>query len=155
MENTNYYNSGLHKLVQNDTDGAIEDFEKAIEIEPKHVVAYNKLGHSYSDKGDFDNAIRVYSKSLEIIDNPTIKGLLGNAYFKRGLTYLDKEDYKNAIISFSESIKIEDSTDYYHIRGLAYYNDGQVEAGIKDWEEVLKREPDNERVQQFLKQAKE
>ena len=55
---------------QGDYDIAMSDYNKAIEINPNYVDAYNNRGNIYSQgKGEYDNAIPDYDKAIEI--NPT------------------------------------------------------------------------------------
>ena len=52
------------KAKLNDTKGAIADFDKAIEINPKHAVAYNNRGNTKSTKlSDFKGAIADFRQS--------------------------------------------------------------------------------------------
>jgi tetratricopeptide (TPR) repeat protein len=148
-----YYCRGLERMYHCNTDGAIADFEKAIEMESRYIHAYGKLGRLYVEAKDFNKAIEIYEKSLAIqADQPVIKDNLAYVYGMQGITCFNKGDNKNTIIYLSKAI--EYGEEYHAIRGITYYEDGQVEAAIKDWEEVLKREPDNEKVKQFLKQAR-
>lgn len=46
MSQINYYERGLSKAKLEDYEGAIEDFTKAIELNPNDSNAYNKRGFS-------------------------------------------------------------------------------------------------------------
>ena len=52
-----YYGRGLAKSTKGDQDGAIADFSKAIELNPKLAEAYLNRGLAKSTKGDQDGAI--------------------------------------------------------------------------------------------------
>ena len=82
-------------LVRADTnsslyDRAISDFNKAIEIDPKHAMAYSNRGNAYGEKGQYDRAISDYTKAIEI--NPRFAA----AYYNRGLAYHKKGEYDKA-----------------------------------------------------------
>ena len=50
----------------NNPDKAILHFKKVIEINPENPKAYMELGRSYEKKGDYENASRLYAKTVEI-----------------------------------------------------------------------------------------
>jgi tetratricopeptide (TPR) repeat protein len=57
---------GLRRQAEGDHDGAIEDFTKAIEINPDFAQAYAGRGVSREAKGDGSGAKSDYSKSIQI-----------------------------------------------------------------------------------------
>ena len=62
-----YYNSrGLAKEAKGDHDGAIADYVRAIELNPKYAGAYNNRGLAREAKGDHDGAIADYNRALEL-----------------------------------------------------------------------------------------
>ena len=63
-----YISRGTFRGTKNYED-AIEDYTKAIEIEPNSVFAYRLRGDSKSKLGDYQGAINDYSKAIEIYPN--------------------------------------------------------------------------------------
>ena len=63
-----YISRGCFKGTESHED-AIEDYTKAIEIEPNSVFAYRLRGDSKSKLGDYQGAINDYSKAIEIYPN--------------------------------------------------------------------------------------
>jgi tetratricopeptide (TPR) repeat protein len=57
---------GLNRQSKSDHDGAIEDFSKAIELDPNLAQAYASRGVSREAKGDGAGAKSDYSKSIQI-----------------------------------------------------------------------------------------
>ncbi len=49
-----------------DYDGAIACFRKAIELDPKFVMAHHNLGNALADKGKVDEAIACFKKAIEL-----------------------------------------------------------------------------------------
>ena len=67
-----YISRGTLKVTESYED-AIQDYTKAIKIEPNSVFAYRLRGDSKRKLGDYQGAINDYSKAIEIYPN--------NAYF--------------------------------------------------------------------------
>jgi len=63
-----YISRGCFKGTESHED-AIEDYTKAIEIEPNNVFAYRLRGDSKRKLGDYQGAINDYSKAIEIYPN--------------------------------------------------------------------------------------
>ncbi len=74
-----YFNSGLAKAVLDDCRGAIQDYTKAIELNPEDVKAYYRRGNAKAYLKDYKGAIADYSKAIEL--NPKD----ADAYAGRGL----------------------------------------------------------------------
>jgi len=70
---------------------AIEDCDKAIELNPKYAEAYNNRGNGYASLGNYKRAIEDYNKALEI--NPKYPV----AYNNRAGAYWSLENYRQAI----------------------------------------------------------
>ncbi|HUU41339.1 MAG TPA: hypothetical protein VMW42_10375, partial [Desulfatiglandales bacterium] len=50
---------GIHYLLSNEPDQAIEQFTKSVQINSDTVETYVALGHLYRSKGDIERAIRI------------------------------------------------------------------------------------------------
>ena len=61
-----YYNRGIQRRQAGDLDGAIDDYTKTIEIDPRHANAYNNRGNARQAKGDLDGTIADWTKAIEI-----------------------------------------------------------------------------------------
>src|SRR4030043_487806 len=71
--------SARKKLQDNDFDGAIDNFNKALSINKNSPAAYAGLGNAYSRKGDFEKAIEYYNKAISLkAESPGVYTGLGN-----------------------------------------------------------------------------
>lgn len=96
-----WIDSGNAKYRKGDLAGAIADFSKAIELDPKSVDARCFRGLARLESGDRDGAIEDYSKAIEL--DPKF----APAYASRGLAKNAKEDYDGAIEDFSKAMELD------------------------------------------------
>jgi tetratricopeptide (TPR) repeat protein len=82
-----YYNRGDARFKKGETDGAIADFTKAIEKNPRFANACYYRGMAYHRKKDYDRVISDYTKAVEI--NPRF----AVAYAERALIYFIQKEY--------------------------------------------------------------
>ena len=76
---------GIHYILSNDHDQAIEEFTKSVQINSDTIETYVALGNLYRSKGDIDRAIRIRQN---IILRPNIAEQIKlRALFDLGLDY--------------------------------------------------------------------
>ena len=61
-----HYQEGRRKAESQDFKGAIEDFEKALEVNPRNASAHFELGVLYENQEDFATAIYHYQTHLKL-----------------------------------------------------------------------------------------
>ena len=80
------------------SDLAIRDLLKALEMDPKLVLAYEALGAVYGDQGKYDEAVANLSRAIELVPRDAFvvqnRGIL---YQKWGKYEEAAQDYKKAI----------------------------------------------------------
>ena len=154
-----------------DRDGAIEDYDRALEISPGFAEAALNRGSARWSKGDaagayedFDRLIRqgdVLSAAyngrgrtlLELMNDPD-RALpdLDEAirlrpegyvlpWMARAKAHLMKKNYDAAIADATKAISISAWSDPFHTRGLAKLAKGDRAAAAADLEEALRRGP--------------
>ena len=81
-------------------DEAMDAFHKAINDDPEFGLPYSNLGWSYFYQGKFAEAISLYEKSLELLENDKDKAFtwdrLGEAYYQIGNFAKSAEAYQKA-----------------------------------------------------------
>jgi len=93
-----YFKQGVTKIDNGDYDGAIENFNKVIELDPKNAKAYAGRGNAKGIFGDNKGAIQDYNKAIEL--NPNY----ADAYNNRGIVKYKLGDYRGAIQDFNKAI---------------------------------------------------
>lgn len=115
---------------------AIECYKKCIEIQPKNVIMYNRIGHIYeklSESEYLDEQIRYFEKALSL--DPDYSLTLRNlafVYFKAGR-------YEESFRCFHKLLNDKPLTDDYVAYGCRKIQLGDFEEGFKYYEYRFKK----------------
>ena len=125
-------NAGLMQF-----DAAINNYKKALKINPYYADAYSNMGNVLKDKGDLEAAIESYKQALKI------KPDYAQAYSNMGIALKGKGDLNAAISSYKQALKIKpDYAEAYNNMGSALNDKGDLEAAIENYKQALKIKPD-------------
>lgn len=80
---------------------AVNDYNKAIELNPKDAASYLNRGRAYSGKKNYDLAILDYNKTIEL--NPQDS----TAYFNRADVYEKKGNMQQAIGDYQKAVELD------------------------------------------------
>ena len=106
---------------------AIEDYGRAIEINPGYANAYINRSAAYNGLGNYRQAIEDCDRVIEI------KPGSAEAYINRGAAYNGLGNYRQAIDDFGRAIEIRPGfVDAYSNRGLIYIKQGDNISGCRD-----------------------
>ena len=119
-----------------DLAGALADYAKAIEIDPRYASAYFNRGIVRQAKGDLDSAIADYTRAIEL--DPRY----AKAYYGRGLTRQAKGDLDGAIADHTKYLELAPpSANAYYNRGRARQAKGDLVWAIADYGKALEIDP--------------
>ncbi|MXY28433.1 tetratricopeptide repeat protein, partial [Candidatus Poribacteria bacterium] len=103
---------------------------------PQDHVFYNNNGIDYGENGEYDLAIKCFTKAIELKPDYAI------AYNNRGAVYRSKGEHDLAIEDCNKAIQLKsDYAEPYSNRGAAYRNKGNYERAIKDYDRAIKLKP--------------
>ena len=152
--NNFYFKRGIEKQNKGDNYGAISDFTKAIELDPKDGDSYHNRAVSWERLDECDRAISDYYRSIQIKPAPDSYSGIGycknqqedyygaikvltkaieldpqyiDAYINRGNSKNALKDHYGAISDFTKAIEIDPKDDD------AYYNRGNAKSDLKDY----------------------
>ena len=104
----------MAKRKKGDLDGAINDYNHTIELDPKYAIAYANRGNARDEKGNLDGAIADYTRAIQL--NPKFTG----AYNNRAETHAKKKQYDAAIKDTEKAIELDPKNGDYYL-SLAWY----------------------------------
>ena len=124
-------------MVNDEHQKAIDNYTKAIELNPKDAAAYYNRGRAYYNLGQYQKAIDDYTKAIELDPNCM------EAYYSRGCAYDSLEEYRKAIEDYNKVIELDpQSSEGYFKRGYAYYYLGEHSQALEDFYKAAELDPD-------------
>jgi len=133
-----YHNRSMIRLPNKDIDGALEDLNKAVSINPKVAAIYNGRAIARLQKGDSDGALADYEKAIEL------KPSLASALTGRGYFRYQKRDFDGALSDFSKAIESYPGyADTYVRRGIVRGLMGNIQEAIADIKKGSVLKPDS------------
>ncbi len=145
-----YSNRGAGWSAAKRFDLAIEDFNNAIQRDPKNIPAYTNRGIARWSRGELEQAIADFGDAINL--NPKF----AFAYLARGTALTDKGEFDLAIRDFDKAIGIDPKmVAAYKGRGSARYRKGDLDRAAADFNQLVRLQPQNadsfnDRAQVFL-----
>jgi len=131
-----YYNRGLAYAELNEYKRAIEDYGKAIELNPTLAEAYNNRGNAYAELNKHERAIEDYDRAIGL--NPNY----AEAYNNRGIAYANLNKHERAIEDYDRAIELNPAlAGAYNNRGIAYVELNKHERAIEDYDRAIELNP--------------
>ena len=160
--------------AQNESDKAIENYKKAIKLNPNYAQAYNNLGTVLNKLYKTNEAIDSYKKALSLkVDFAEAYNNLGNAirdlnrpkdalwYFEKaikiksnyveaynnlGATYEELGNIKEALINFQKAVKIEPNyVEAHNSLGMVLSDLGRFDESLSSYKKAIKLNPNYEK----------
>lgn len=98
-----HYRLGVYYQNQGKYREAIEEFSKAVGIDPGHVYAYNGLGVAYDNLKEMDLARKAYRMALKLAPDDR------HAYNNLGYSFILEGDYGSAVEVLLEGLSIHEN----------------------------------------------
>jgi tetratricopeptide (TPR) repeat protein len=133
-----YLQMGIDKLTKKDYNGAIENFQKAVEKTPKLSNAYFYLAEAYFLTGHLDNSEVNLKKAVEY-DDENAKALkrLGDVLFQKGL-------FRDALNQYTLAIKLEKrNSDFLLAQGKALVEIDSIDKAVNVLSLAIEISPKN------------
>jgi tetratricopeptide (TPR) repeat protein len=130
-------NRGIEKAKNGDLDGAVADFNRAIELDPKDDAPYYNRAQAKHLKKDAAGAIADYTRAIELgSTNPA-------AYNNRGNARAESNDRDSAIADYTRAIELKpDYARAYYNRAMTKQAKGDATGADADFKTAEKLDPD-------------
>lgn len=133
----NLVNRGIEKAKNGDLDGALADFDRAIELNPKDDAAYYNRAQAKRLKKDAGGAVADYTRAIELgSKNPA-------AYNNRGNARAENNDRDGAIADYTRAIELKpDYARAYYNRAVTKQAKGDATGAEADFKAAEKLDPE-------------
>jgi tetratricopeptide (TPR) repeat protein len=126
------------KLSRGDYEGAIEDFNQVLRLNPSYEAAYTSRGVTQVNLGGKKGAIEDLTQAIRINPNNV------RAYAARGFTKSESGDKQGADADFKKALSLNiDPQDYraYNNRGNVRKALGDKQGAITDYDQAIRLNP--------------
>jgi tetratricopeptide (TPR) repeat protein len=162
--------SGDRMYETGDIKGAIEEFKRALKLEPANVNVHNSLGVCFGVQGDYDTAVNKFRAAIELepksymalynlglvsllnghrenaldlfLEANTIAEDVFEIPFQAGRLCLENEDPDKAKKFLEQALKINPNAGgIYRYLGDSYAGSGKTDAAIAAYKKAVKHNP--------------
>ncbi len=130
------FGEGVRQGVENNFEGAIESFGRALELDPHYGDVYLYRGLAYIELGLYQEAIDDFT-GLMRLDNQ----LSEQAWYFSGLAYAALGDHHSAIHHYSEAIRVNPDHSTLFQRGKAFLAINEYGNALQDFNMALRLNP--------------
>src|SRR5436190_2117430 len=133
-----FFNRAGAKKAVGDLGGAIANYDRAIQLDPKDAAIYNNRGLAKQAKGDFNAAIADFNRAIELNPKDAV------AYSNRGNARDEKGDLEGAIADYSRGIELNPKdSKAYDYRGEVHAKKKEYDAAVTDTLKAIELDPKN------------
>ncbi|MCA8925616.1 MAG: tetratricopeptide repeat protein, partial [Planctomycetes bacterium] len=127
---------GMRKTEAGRNAEALEDYDRALQLDPENPLAYCNRGASKAGLGRHAEAIEDYDRALQL--DPTI----ALAYCNRGVSKRSLGRHAEALEDFDRALELDpQDPNAYVNRGLSKADLGRDEDAIEDYDRALRLDP--------------
>ena len=130
---------GIDLYMRQDYEGAIKEFRRSVGLAPNSTYSTNAttyMANAYLALGDTDGAVKAYEAALKRSPNRD------DIYISLGNIHFSGDQYDKAVKAYEKAVKIWPSSDNHYALGQAYLNAGQHSEADREFNTVLRMDPD-------------
>jgi transitional endoplasmic reticulum ATPase len=146
LEAETYFLRAMARNMQNNFNGALEDYKHSLTLCPQQKEVFNNIGDLYYWKAQRSKEEDKNKNYHEALNQYRHAVCMAPDYFKAiynmGLTLANLERYQQAYEAFTKAIAImPDHAETYHLRGICLENLGRKSDAKKDFSDAVRYNP--------------
>ena len=142
------YDAGVAYLRANHLEKALHHLNQVLDMAPRHDDALNAKGVVLTKQGQYDDALSLYQRALNIDDNAAVRMNIALTYYLKGerdLADMMFEEVVQLDESYSELFEflsgVGDAQGFYEI-GVSYLRQLRVDQALEQFGLALEADPD-------------
>lgn len=135
---------GLEQLRQARFDLAADAFRRALQLDPKLIIAKYDLGVCYFAQGQFGDARKAFEQTIELSPENRFA-----AYYLARIDLIQDRS-SEAIRRFEVLVRRGPLADEFYYLGSAYFRESNVAAAIRSLKQAAEANPNDSRVHYLL-----
>lgn len=137
-----YTNSGIDKTNKADFRGALEDFNKSLELNPNWALTYFSKAIVFHNLRRLEDAYENYTKAIEL-DNKMIDAYYNRAHVLLIEKEISENDLKKALSDLEKAIELDNKfVDAMYYAAVVKMKLKDYNGAVEELDKVLKIEPD-------------
>lgn len=129
-------NRANKRAVKGDLEGAIADFDAAIDLNPAKATTFYNRGYLNNVAGNYERALQDCSEAISLLPD------YDEAFYQRGVAHQALGDLDAAIVDLSEVLRLNAySIKAYYKRASCYAAQDDVQGAVADYTQAILRVP--------------
>jgi tetratricopeptide (TPR) repeat protein len=132
LDAESYYSQGMECEIRGDSNGALTNYDRAIEIDPDFGDAYGRRAYLEQSDSNLDATLADYNKAINL------GSATASDYANRGMVEQRKGDLAAALADYNKAIELQpDLAEVYACRGSLEQRRNEFDAAIEDYRKAL------------------
>lgn len=123
---------------------AVEQFSRMLEVAPGDAEAYEGLGRSHRELGEFDKAMEAFEKGIALMPPSQASPIYARLHNDKAVAYDMLGKHEEASVEYEKAIKLDPTNDlYYNNKGFSYLLQMRTEEATSAFRKALENNPNN------------
>lgn len=133
-----WFNRGGKKYQQGDFRGALECFDRFLQLQPNNYKAWVNRGLMLGKLGQLEESLASYDRALQIQSDDY------SAWYNRGIVLRNLGQLEEALVSYDRALELQPNDDrVWSNRGTLLAELGKLEEALAFYQVVLQLQPDS------------
>lgn len=133
-----YHNLGKIRLTQGDKQGAVEAFQKAVQLESDDIDTFLILSRLYREDGQQERALKIDRLLIE----DDLSGTSSEVYTQLGINFYNSGRFDDAIKAYRRALERDEDNLVARINlGWIHLTEGAPDEAIREYRSILARRP--------------
>lgn len=144
-DSTDYANSGIVKMHLERYQEALADFDRALEIDPTNLYAWNNRGYTYTLLEDYQKALPDFEEAIKL-DNS-----YPYPYNNRGLSKIKLGQTEDGLADIMTSLQLyEDNAYGFRNLGIYYFDQGEDQQALSNFQKALQLDSHTHLAEKYI-----